>query len=328
MEVIETMRGCLEIKSLEWKLKMGNIKPGDIIISRAGNTWISKTIAWLTASDVSHAAIVLEDGRIAEMGLDGLFVNKIEIHEGDDDMLLRLLPEKDPAPLMKAAQIYIDSEVRYDFPALAFIGGLIVYRNIRPTKKLNAVIDLVLRSATVVLTKMIQKIILKNPGKALICSQLVYQVYEDCGREYSIHIENGLLQTVRQPDIASVGQGANGGVCLADLAQNAMELESTRSVDEDFPSDEELAERLYEALSDETLTNEDLIRESGESVYFSEAESGVLLSSVRHFLETLAEFLEKSRNQLPLNALFVTPADLAYKAKNLDTIGRCQIKRQ
>jgi hypothetical protein len=107
-----------------------------------------------------------------------------------------------------------------------------------------------------------------------------------------------------------------------------MELESTPSVNEDFPSDEELAERLYEALSDETLTNEDMIRESGESVYFSEAESGNLLSSVRRFLETLDEFLEKTKNQLPLNALFVTPADLAYKAKNLDTIGRCQIQRQ
>ena len=50
---------------------MSNIKPGDIVIFKAGNTWISKTIAWLTESDVSHAAIVLEDGRIAEMGPDG-----------------------------------------------------------------------------------------------------------------------------------------------------------------------------------------------------------------------------------------------------------------
>jgi len=105
---------------------MGNTKPGDIIIFKAGDTWISKTIAWLTESDVSHAAIVLEDGRIAEMGPGGLFVNKIEVLEGDDEMLLRLVPEKDSAPLMKAAQVYIDSEVRYDFPALAFIGGLIV----------------------------------------------------------------------------------------------------------------------------------------------------------------------------------------------------------
>jgi len=145
---------------------MSNITPGDIVISRTGNTWISKTIAWLTKSDVTHAALVLEDGRIAEMGPGGLSVNKIEIHEGNDEMLLRLLPEKYPAPLMKAAQMYIDSEVRYDFPALAFLGGLIVYRNIRPTNKINTAIDLVLRSATVVLTKMIQKIILKNPGEA------------------------------------------------------------------------------------------------------------------------------------------------------------------
>ena len=167
---------------------------------------------------------------------------------------------------------------------------------------------------------------LKNPGEALICSQLVYQVYEDCGQEYRIHIEDGLLQSV--PDRASAGQGVDGSVCLADLVQNAMEFGSAIPEVEDFPSDEELAERLYEALSDETLTNEDLVRESGEGVYFSETESRTLLPSVRHFLETLSEFLEKSGNKLPLNALFVTPADLAYKAKNLVTIGRCQIKRQ
>ena len=56
---------CAERRTLrffhlvKWKLKMSNIKPGDIIISKAGNTWISRTIAWLTESDVSHAAIVL-----------------------------------------------------------------------------------------------------------------------------------------------------------------------------------------------------------------------------------------------------------------------------
>ena len=65
---------CAERRTLgflhlvKWKLKMSTIKPGDIVISKAGNTWISKTIAWLTESDVSHAAIVLKDGRIAEMG--------------------------------------------------------------------------------------------------------------------------------------------------------------------------------------------------------------------------------------------------------------------
>lgn len=40
---------------------MEKLKCGDILVFKAGNNWLSKTIAWLTDSDVSHAALMLDD---------------------------------------------------------------------------------------------------------------------------------------------------------------------------------------------------------------------------------------------------------------------------
>lgn len=90
---------------------------------KAGDNWLSKAIAWITDSDVSHAAMMLDDGRMVEMWMDGIYVSHVEALEGDDAILLRLRPERDPLPLADAAQKYLDCETRYDLPALAFLAG-------------------------------------------------------------------------------------------------------------------------------------------------------------------------------------------------------------
>lgn len=291
---------------------MGNLKPGDILVFKAGNDWIGKSIAWLTDSDVSHAAVMVGNELMAEMGPSGIHAGKVEAIDGNNAVLLRISPEKDPAPIVSAAQKYIDSKTCYDFPALAFLAGLIIYRRIRPTKKFVAITDMILRAACVALDKLIQEIILKNPDKAMVCSQLVYQVYEDCGKEYHIEIENGLLQA------ASDRNTCDGTIRLADLANNAPEPDMALPADAVLPNEEELVKELYLALTEqENIEDSDLVT----------ADLGSLPSWVNCFLERLEEFLEKSGNNIPIDALFISPADLAYKSKNLDTVGNVNISR-
>lgn len=288
---------------------MSKLQPGDVLVFKAGDDWVGKSIAWLTDSDVSHAAMMLNDGKMVEMGTSGIHAGNVEVLDGDRAVLLRLDPEKDPEPLVNAAQKYIDSKTRYDFPALAFLGGLIIYRKIRPTPKFIAVTDLLLRAACVVLDKLIQEVILKNPDKAMVCSQLVYQIYEDCGREYHIQIDGGLLQGADMAD---------GSICLADLAHDAPQLDMLSSVNVSLPDEEELARELYHALTE---------KETENHMDFSAANLGSLPSLTKRFLEKLEEFLEKSSSNLPINALFISPADLAYKSTNLHTVGRLDIVR-
>lgn len=289
------------------------MKAGDILVFKAGNDWVGRSIAWLTESDVSHAAMMLDGGRMVEMGLSGISVSRVSIVDGDKAVVLRLNPAQDPAPLLREAQKYVDSETRYDLPALALLAGLIIYRRIRPTKRFVAITDVILRAATTMLDKLIQQLILKNPDKAMVCSQLVYQVYEDCGKGYHIAIKGGLLNAADALDRAD-----SAGIRLADLAQSAPDLDFAAAPGAAPLNEEALAEELYAALTES---------ETADDMDFAALDLGTLPSWVNRFLEKLKEFLEKSGSDLPIDALFITPADLAYKAVNLKTICRTDIVR-
>lgn len=300
---------------------MEKLKCGDILVFKAGNNWLSKTIAWLTDSDVSHAAMMLDDRRMVEMTASGIYAGGVEALEGDDAILLRLSPERDTQPLAEAVQRYIDCKTRYDFPALVYLAGLIVYHRIRPTEKYVAITDLILRGACVALDQLIQSVVLKNPDKAMVCSQLVYQVYEDCGKEYHIGIEGGLLQADKDSD------RSDGCICLADLIWGAPDLDLASGVSvrdyetpENFliPDVDELAKKLYLAMTEQ---------ETEDSMDFTMADLGSLPSWAKLMLEKLEEFLEKSQSNLTIDALFISPADLAYKSTNLDTVGWLDISR-
>lgn len=299
---------------------MEKLTCGDILVFKAGDSWLSKTIAWLTDSDVSHAAMMLDGRRMVEMSANGIYTGDVEALEGDDAILLRIRPERDPLPLADAAQKYIDCKTRYDFPALVYLAGLIIYHRIRPTQKYVVITDLILRGACAALDRLIQSVVLKNPDKAMVCSQLVYQVYEDCGKEYHIAIEGGLLQTVKDSD------RSDGCICLADFICDAPDLDLTSDdtvLDKETPDHcaedvEELARELYLVLSEQAAE---------DSMDFGQADLGSLPSWAKRMLEKLEEFLEKSKSNLPIDAVFISPADLAYKSTNLDTVGRLDITR-
>ena len=114
---------------------MITMKPGDVIIFEAGDSWLSKCIAKLTNSTVSHAAIRYSGDNMIEMGGNGIQLSRCRetAHGGEKAYLLRLSPEKDPAPLIAAAKRYLDEDVQYDYPDLIFFAGLLIYRTVRPT---------------------------------------------------------------------------------------------------------------------------------------------------------------------------------------------------
>lgn len=293
---------------------MEKLQCGDILVFKAGDNWLSKAIAWITESDVSHAAMMLNEKQMVEMSSNGIYVGNVEALNGDDSILLRLSSKKDPEPLAVAAQKYIDCKTRYDFPALVYLAGLIIYRRIRPTKKYMVITDIILREACVVLDRLIQSVILKNPDKTMVCSQLVYQIYEDCGNEYHISIEGGLLQ-------------ASEGICLADIILKNPELaqisndiifSDEMSDNHIVPDVEELAKELYLALSEQ---------DSEEETVSPQVDLGSLPFWAKRLLDKLEDFLEKSKSNIPIDALFIAPSDLAYKATNLDTVDRLHIKR-
>lgn len=290
-----------------------DIKVGDILIFEAENDWISKSIAILTNSDVSHAALVHDDMELAEMGLSGIQSNKFHVDSsGRKVYQLRLDPEKDPLPIAKAAEAYLNAKVPYDKPSLYILAGLLIFRSIRrPTTRWRKVTDLIINAACLVLDKMINKHIHGSDTKVMVCSQLVYQCYLDCGKDYKIKINNGLLQDT-----------ALNGIRLADIAENNLidsfaETTETSEINLDSVNSDDLARELFEALSDvdndeELLTESDLMGTAGKA---------------KKFMNLLEDMLERLSIKMPLDALFVTPADLLSNAENLKQISTFKMKR-
>ncbi len=307
---------------------MGNLQSGDILVFEAGDNWLSKCIAKLTNSNVSHAAMCYEDGTMVEMSSKGIVRSSCsESADGDNAYLLRLNPEKDSAPLLAAAKEYLDEGVNYDYPDLVLFAGLIIYRALRPTKRWHKIIDYILELACAELDKLLNKLISKDGKKAMVCSQLVYQIYLDCGDDYKIQIHNGLLQA---DSVLSNQIDRTGLICLADLAAqsdtvsvNSVSTESSLvTADSAKPDMEAIAKELYEALDEGEQEN----GEQREEALLASNDLNGLVDKAKKFLDKMEEILERAGVELPVYALFVAPSDL-LKADNLDNKGTVQITR-
>lgn len=299
---------------------MSNLQSGDILVFEAGDNWLSKCIAKLTNSNVSHAAMCYQDETMVEMGSKGMVCSTCkETDNGDNAFLLRLSPRQDTAPLLAAAKEYLDEKVYYDYPDLVFFAGLIIYRSVRSTKRWQKIMDYVLELACAELDKMLNKLIHKDGKKAMVCSQLVYQIYLDCGENYKIQIHDGLLQ------MEDTLTSEPGLVCLADLAaecaaipaENIDAADSFASAKLEKPDMDAVFREFYEAMD-----------ESGqeECELCTSIDLGGLADKARKFLDRMEEILERAGVNLPVRALFVAPSDL-LKADNLDNMGTVQITR-
>ena len=70
---------CLGAQRKGRDLLMNELKPGSVVVFKAGDNWVGKAIAWLTDSDVSHAAMMLENMAMVEMGASGIRVGPVEV---------------------------------------------------------------------------------------------------------------------------------------------------------------------------------------------------------------------------------------------------------
>ncbi len=328
---------------------MNKMKPGDILIFQAGDSWVSKCIAKLTNSDVSHSAMIYTEDRIVEMSRNGIELSCCyDEKDGDKAYLLRMEPPRDPIPLMNAARFYLDKKIKYNFPDLVLLGGLLIYRNFLPTLPWKKITNHILKMACLELDKLITK--LTHEEGAMICSQFVYQCYLDCGKEYEIIIKDGLLQ---------VGVSMATKVCLADLVSNMLPNASNTEIlpqepNEDIflkksnvdtlqkiPEAEVLAKELYDVLeefSEEKVTDflstksleakecPDPINSKLEVLGTEHLEDTINLA--KGFMDSFKKLLEISGVDLPVKALFVTPSDLLEHAVNLKQLGIVHIVRR
>ena len=294
------------------------MKPGDIIIFEGGDNYVSKTICWLTKSTVSHAAMVYDEDTIVEMGAGGIAASRFTVNPGNTAHLMRLKDEHPAEPLIAAAKGYLDAEVKYDFPVLILLAGLLIYKEVRPTPRWQRITDTIIKAACVSLDQLLNVLIHKGkPVKMMVCSQLVYQICLDAGKDYVLQIET-LLQ-----DANTGNESSEWVICLASLAEHEeFSAKANMSAIDNEPVDldpEQAAKELYEALTAAEETDTEC-RDNGLNL------SGTI-GGVREFLDLLEQLLEKVHIDIPVPALFITPADIYERAVNLERIADFDLQR-
>lgn len=304
-----------------------NFKKGDIIIFKAEeDDWLSQAIGYLTNSDASHAAMVYSDDSIVEVGAPGICVNKIAISEGDTVYVMRLASEPDSAPLIRSADAYLKSGVGYDFAGLFILAGLLVDRKIIPTPKLLSISNKILYAASLGLDDLIHHISKHPTDKVMVCSQLIYQIFYDCGGEYRIQIENGTFvndmstytptQSIRLADYIDID---------TESEQTCFEQQAKQDSIYPHQDPEYLMKQLYQALS-EPAENQDLIPIENNMLKSSNTLSNTIhLAS--DFLSNVKRLLAVIDSDMTPASLFITPADLVYHAVNLKKVGTLHLER-
>lgn len=303
---------------------MNALTKGDIIIFKAEDSWFSKAIAVLTHSDVCHAAMVYSEDSLVEVGANGVVISRVDIQEGDGVYVLRLASQPDAAPLIRSADTYLAAKTRYDFPGLVLLAGVLIYRYITPSPLLLKTAGHILDAACLALDNMLQRA-LKYPGRAVVCSQLVYQIFYDCGDAYRIQVSDGCLWD-------SLPEGRPGSVRLFDQlclsSDDTFEPEALPEQEQETPDTEALAKELYLALSKNDSSPAapscDSRRQCQEN---TAADLSCVVKKAECFLSRLKNFLKLIGSDTPMDSLFVTPADILYHSSNLKREGMLTLTR-
>ncbi len=309
------------------------LQKGDILLFFAGDSWLSKSISFLTDSEVTHAAMVYSEDSIVEILADGVQRNRIRLSDGSGKKayLMRHDPELDFAPLKQSADAYLNSTVLYDFPGLYLLGGLLIYNKILPTPRILRCTKLILESGILFLDHLIQKQILHHPQKTMVCSQFIYQVFYDCGGDYQIPIINGCLSA------DEIQNSRPNQVRLIDLLDEIQtEGNSADSLTASKENDlfsanftEKAARELYLALTKAHTTDASNLHSADTSDILTAASALLrsVLSCAAEFRDKLELLLKQSGSHLPLDAMFVTPGDMAYHAPSLKRIDTVYVER-
>jgi len=294
--------------------------PGDVLVFKAvkgkkikERNFIGRAIARLTDSDVSHAALVYNNEKMVEMGSKGIQISPLPKDTKDSIYQLRHTATLDMKKVIDAADSYVNDSVHYDYPSLVILAGLIIYKKHGIKRKHQKIINKILGIACLSLDRLLDKIIHDKTSKSMMCSGLVYQCFYNAGGDYRLNIENPVIFH----DLLKE-QSQSRPARLIDLIENTGDIDENTENIEGFQhplldaseiDEEQLAKELLDALTDES--------EEIECAYLPGSGLEGSVSAAKKFLDLLKKILKALGTDIPLPALFVTPADLCYHTTNL-----------
>jgi hypothetical protein len=325
---------CVNLALEQRKMDINDLKPGDVLLfSGEKGSSISEAIMFLTNSPVSHAALVYSDpNEVVEETPPSVQVNPAKKRfEGRTIYVNRL--KKQPAslaPVIEAATRYVNNDEPYAMSNLYLVGLLLIYKRFTPSTPVQKAMSKILKRLAAKIIDYINK--QKSPGKLpMVCSQFVYQCFEDAGGDYRIQIQRPVLAlaatTPSQPSVLDLtiqrikqDRSPSFRSSLAAVGQAEVGREPGES-------DEELAAELLQALRAETAEGAGLEDELVLAVtqFCHAAHASITEQSLQPEVLLRASQVGAAPDALGFfkseEAYFVTPADLLDRTDNLTRVG-------
>jgi hypothetical protein len=317
-------------------MDINDLKSGDVLLfSGEKGSFISEAIMFLTNSPVSHAALVYSDpSTIVEETPPAVQVNPARKRfEGRTVYVNRL--KKEPtslSPVIEAAAGYVNDDEPYAMSNLYLVGLLLIYKKFTASTPVQKAMIKILKRLTAHIIDYINKH--KTPGKLpMVCSQFVYQCFEDAGGEYRLNIQN--------PVLALAAAGGVQPASVLDLTIQRIRQDRTPSFRSSLSaaaqaevtgapegSDEELAAELLKALRTEQAAEAAGLEDElvlSVTQFCSAAHASITNRTLQPEALLLANQLGAAPDALSFfkseEAYFVTPADLLDHTGNLTQIG-------
>ena len=321
-------------------VKVSELQAGDILLLEAKDDWISKIIAKLTKSEVSHTALSCGKngnvGDVIEETMPYAIASSVMDRTARKTYVMRLQSNvEDMQPVMEIAQKYVEEELPYAIAALPFIGIYFIVKDVTNSKPLQGLILKLLEIGLGVLIELEDKF-LYDGKEVMMCSQFAYHCYRKAGQAYEIHLKprttTGYLGKVMEQikkDPMHYEQLLNNEV-LRDHGQARLKQEQLQQEQIDS-----LLEQLCHSLDQNQLRESNAGVESGNLECLGEELEDEFVLTIcrfcRQFCQTfltkeelgdgehdITFYLEKLQE---MKEYFISPEDLLSNTTNLVCMG-------
>jgi hypothetical protein len=316
-----------------------DLQSGDVLLfSGEEGSFISAAIMWLTDAPVSHAAMAyIPSTTLVEESPPAVQTNQAAdrfVHR-TISVMRRRPPQSDMTPVLEAATGYLNDEEPYANANLYLVGILLIYRKFAPDTALQRVIIKILKKLTASLISHFNE--RKYPGKLpMVCSQFVFQCYEDGGAGYTLRIQGGVLGsalhvTAAVPSLLDqaidrVAGDATPAFRGAIAAHSGMGMALG-----EMGSDEELAAELMRVLPKAPVARAEAVQPLADELVVTIHEFAQAVQMARTGRQPAADELLKANAQGVAStgmamlkseeAVFVSPGDLLLHCPDLIQVG-------
>ncbi|MDF2889481.1 MAG: hypothetical protein K0R23_3866 [Lacrimispora sp.] len=303
------------------KVRVSELMAGDILLLEPSEDKISKIIAWVTRSEVSHTALSCgpdkSTGTVIEETPPNAVEDTILTRTARTAYVMRLNPgNNDCQPVMNIAARYVKEELPYAHAQLPFIGLYCITNNMLGDTGLQGLVTRIVKLSMGILMELEDVVIYKG-REAMMCSQFAYHCYKEAGEGYEIHLkENTGFHLIDQiiETIQSDPSSYNNRIFNVSVENSPVTNENV----------DETINQLYEALS----KNQNEVELSAPQKLPDDTIIEVTRFCIQ-FVKTFTKGLETNGSDAvcylqklkDMYEFFISPGDLLKNTVNLTCMG-------